>query len=148
MGMFKNKNRKIIFLIWLLIFGCYSIDSESTIQNEIKALLKEQVDSWNEGDLNGFMAFYWKSEDFTFQSKNKRLEGWQQLYDMYQKNYAGEKMGELLFSDLDIHVLSKNSAHVLGRWTVTTADTSRQGLFTLIFKKFDEGWRIVVDHSS
>lgn len=104
--------------------------------------------SWNEGSIEGFMAYYWKSENFTFQSGNKRMIGWESLMAMYKKNYSGANMGQLDFTDIEINVIDPNNACVLGRWTVTTADTTKQGLFTLLFRNFDEGWRIIHDHSS
>ena len=141
--------KKLALLIVLLFWGCdKSIDKIPMIQNEIQSILDHQKQSWNEGNIDGFMAYYWQSEDFTFQSGNKRLQGWNELLAMYQKNYSGENMGKLDFTDIEINVLSNEIAYVLGRWNVTTKESFKVGLFTLIFKKFDEGWRIIVDHSS
>ena len=141
--------KKLALLIVLLFWGCdKSIDKIPMIQNEIQSILDQQKQSWNEGNIEGFMAYYWQSEDFTFQSGNKRLQGWNELLAMYQKNYADENMGKLDFTDIKINVLTKEIAYVLGRWNVTTKESFKEGLFTLIFKKFDEGWRIIVDHSS
>ena len=139
-----------LFLLVIAIFlfcGRVTID-ESKIATEIKSIIDEQVAAWNQGSVEGFMKYYWHSDKFIFQSGDRRLHGWEELFAMYQKNYAGEKMGTLDFTDIDVHVLSREHAFVLGRWKVATADTSKQGLFTLIFKKFDIGWRIIVDHSS
>jgi hypothetical protein len=58
-------------------------------------------------------------------------------------------MGHLDFQDLDIDLLSRSSAVVTGRWKLTMSDgKTPHGLFTLIFKRFPEGWRIVHDHTS
>jgi ketosteroid isomerase-like protein len=57
-------------------------------------------------------------------------------------------MGTLKFSDLEINVISKNAAVVLGSWALTRANDSPGGKFTLIFRKFKDGWRIVHDHTS
>ena len=141
--------KKLALLIVLLFWGCHkSIDKIPMIQNEIQSILDHQKQSWNEGNIDGFMAYYWQSEDFTFQSGNKRLQGWNELLAMYQKNYSGENMGKLDFTDIEINVLSNEVAYVLGSWNVTTKESFKEGLFTLIFKQFEEGWRIIVDHSS
>jgi len=142
---------KLIISVLLVILCCAKPGNEINtikIQNEIQSLMDHQKKSWNEGNIEGFMAYYWNSENFTFQSGNKRLQGWNKLLAMYQENYSGENMGKLDFTDIEIDVLSNDFAYVLGRWKVTTMDTSKEGLFTLIFKKFDVGWRIIVDHSS
>lgn len=103
---------------------------------------------WNRGDIEGFMSYYWNSDAFTFQSGDRRLEGWEQLLAMYRANYAGENRGTLNFSDIKINVLSGDAAFVIGRWRVVTADTTKAGLFTLIFRRHDGEWRITHDHSS
>ncbi len=67
---------------------------------------------------------------------------------MYIETCSGEQRGILEFSGLGINVLSPESAYVLGDWKVELPDTVKQGKFTLIWMKMDEGWRIVHDHSS
>ncbi len=141
--------KKIGFIIVFLILGCdQSRDGFLIIQNKIQSILDQQKQAWNEGNIEGFMAYYWRSEEFTFQSGNRRLQGWDELLTMYKKSYSGENMGKLDFTDIEINVLSNELALVLGRWKVTIEESIKEGMFTLIFKKFDEGWRIIVDHSS
>jgi beta-aspartyl-peptidase (threonine type) len=58
-------------------------------------------------------------------------------------------MGKLTFSDLEIHVLAPDAAWVGGRWQLDMQDGKKPGgLFTLIFRKLPEGWKIVHDHTS
>ena len=57
-------------------------------------------------------------------------------------------MGSLTFSDLEITVVSKDAAVVLGSWSLKREKDNPGGKFTLIFRKFKEGWRIVHDHTS
>lgn len=117
-------------------------------RTEIGSAMAEQVESWNSGDLAGFMKYYWRSEDMTFHGGKKRLQGWGELNSMYVETYSGEQRGILEFSGLEITVLSNESAYVLGDWKVELPDTVKQGKFTLIWRRLDEGWRIVHDHSS
>jgi ketosteroid isomerase-like protein len=49
---------------------------------------------------------------------------------------------------LDIEMIGPDTAWVRGRWKLVTSKEKPGGLFTLIFKKFPEGWRIVHDHTS
>lgn len=137
-----------VILVIPLLFCSQAVPDISKIENEIQAVLHVQKDSWNEGNIEGFMEYYWKSEDFTFQSGNKRLHGWNALLSRYKESYSGEKMGKLDFTDIDIRVLSKNFAYVLGRWKLVFKDSSKEGLFTIIFQHFPEGWRIIHDHTS
>jgi len=84
----------------------------------------------------------------TFHGSKRRLQGWETLNSMYIETYSGEQRGILEFSGLEINPLSTESAFVLGDWKVELPDTVKQGKFTLIWKRMDEGWRIVHDHSS
>ena len=122
--------------------------STSQVEEEIQIILNQQLKLWNDADIKGFMEFYWKSEDLTFQSGNKRLYGWEQLLSMYQKSYSGENTGTLTFKDIMIKVLSNDYAYVLGRWKVAQKTSIKEGVFTLIFKRMPEGWRVIHDHTS
>jgi beta-aspartyl-peptidase (threonine type) len=116
--------------------------------NELLGILELQKESWNRQDLEGFMAYYWNSEEFTFQSGANRLRGWKTLLERYKKSYSGENRGKLNFTDLEVNVISADHAYVLGRWKLELMDSQREGVFTIIFRRFPEGWRIIHDHSS
>ena len=113
------------------------------VSAEIRGIIDQQQMLWNEGDFEGFMGYYWRSEDFVFQSGNKRLQGWEELLSMYRRKYSGENRGILEFTGIEVMVLSRENAYVTGRWRVSLADTTKEGLFTLIFKKMDDGWRMM-----
>jgi ketosteroid isomerase-like protein len=58
-------------------------------------------------------------------------------------------MGQLEFSGLEIEPLGQDSILARGGWRLTMPDgTKPGGLFTLIFRRLPEGWRIVHDHTS
>jgi hypothetical protein len=67
---------------------------------------------------------------------------------MYLAKYSGENGGRLRFDEVTVRPLCEESAYVTGQWRVIYADTTKSGFFTLIFRRFDEGWRIVHDHTS
>jgi beta-aspartyl-peptidase (threonine type) len=117
---------------------------------DIRKLLEDQQQAWNRGDLDGFMAGYWKSDKLSFYSGKDKTAGWQATLERYRKRYQGEgrEMGQLSFSDLEIDLLGPESALVRGRWQVVLSKEKPSGLFTLLVKKLPEGWRIVHDHTS
>ena len=58
-------------------------------------------------------------------------------------------MGQLAFSELDVEPLGPESVLARGRFRLTMPDgTKPTGLFTLIVRKFPDGWKIVHDHTS
>ena len=115
----------------------------------IRAVIDAQRDAWNRGDLEGYMDGYDRSPNTEFVGGDTITRGWQTVLERYQKNYnSREKMGVLTFSEIEITVLSKDAALVLGRWRIKRGDGEPHGTFTLIFKRTKQGWRIVHDHSS
>jgi ketosteroid isomerase-like protein len=117
-------------------------------KQEIRTVLDTQVAAWNRGSIDEFMKGYWNSPETTFSGKTL-TRGWQTVLDNYKRNYSTpEKMGVLNFSNLEINVLSKDSAFVLGNWELKRTNDDPKGAFTLVFRKTKDGWRIVHDHTS
>lgn len=115
----------------------------------IKAVLDAQAAAWNRGDIEGYMDGYDRSPNTEFVGGDSISRGWKTVLDNYKKKYdTREKMGVLTFSDLEINILSKDAALVLGRWHLQRAKDEPHGTFTLLFRKTKAGWRIVHDHSS
>ncbi len=133
-----------------VVYGVAVAPVQPTAQEAIRHVLDAQVAAWNRGDLRGFMAGYWASPELSFFSAGQHTRGWQATYDRYIERYQnkGQEMGQLSFRDLDIALLGSDSALVRGRWQLKRSKDSPGGLFTLIFKRFPEGWRIVHDHTS
>jgi beta-aspartyl-peptidase (threonine type) len=118
---------------------------------DIERVLRAQQEAWNRHDLEAFMAGYWNSPQLTFFSGAKEHQGWQATMDRYRATYtsAGHEMGKLEFSGLRIEILGGDAAFVQGAWLLTMPDgKTPHGLFTLIFRRFSDGWKIVHDHTS
>ena len=141
---------KTVLLLTLVIgtlCAAQNPDSSSAIRN----VIEQQQSAWNRHDLEGFMSGYWHSPELTFFSGAHEFQGWQAAMDRYKKNYQGpsHEMGKLEFANLRIELLAPDAAFVRGEFHLTMADgKTPHGLFTLIFKRFPEGWKIAHDHSS
>jgi len=144
-------------LIWLLgvvmVFAVFSVgrDSRDSASSAIRKVIEEQQAAWNRQDLEGFMAGYWNSPELTFFSGAHEAKGWEAALDRYKKTYqsAGHEMGKLEFSNLRIEILGPEAAFVRGEFRLTMSDgKTPHGLFTLVFRKFPDGWKIVHDHSA
>jgi len=113
----------------------------------IKGVLGAQVAAWNEGNLEAFMAGYWKDRDLRFVSGTDVTTGWTQTLKRYQKKYAGENMGVLAFEKLDVQMLTDEVAVIVGRFNLDRKGTIDTGGFTLVMQQFEGRWRIVHDHT-
>jgi ketosteroid isomerase-like protein len=143
------KKTGLILLAVFLLFGTvFAQKKDEKAKTAIRNVMDEQTAAWNQGNLEDFMRGYWNSPEMTFVSNGKITKGWQQTLDNYKKTYNDKaKMGILTFSDLEINLLSKDSAFVIGKWSLQREKDNPEGLFTLTFRKFKEGWRIILDHS-
>ncbi|MEP3482121.1 MAG: DUF4440 domain-containing protein [Fuerstiella sp.] len=122
--------------------------TDTDLTQSLTGILEHQQAAWNSGDIAGFMQAYWKDDGLTFSSGGKVTRGWQSTFDGYKKRYPDQAtMGQLTFSDLEVTSLSDSAAMMLGRWKLQRANPV-SGNFTLVWKKVDETWVIVHDHTS
>ncbi|MBM4165668.1 MAG: nuclear transport factor 2 family protein [Ignavibacteria bacterium] len=135
-----------------ILFIATAISFSQTIEKEqtkIHNVLMQQRTAWNNGDIDGYMEGYWKSDSLVFTSGGNVTRGYDSTKAKYKRNYdTKDKMGTLEFSDLEISVLEENVAWVLGKWKLKRANDEPHGIFTLVMKKFDGEWKIVHDHTS
>ena len=125
-------------------------------EKEIRAVLEAQVAAWNKGDLNGFMAGYWNDDKLTFVSGGDITSGWKKTKERYEKRYKsdGKEMGKLTFSELHVETFSPNAAMLRGKFELSfeketdPKKKTTRGRFTLILRKFPDGWKITHDHTS
>ena len=148
---------KYKFVRTLLLLGILSATTASVAQSRqdtksiaaVRAVLDAQAVAWNRGDLETYMDGYARSADTVFVSGDRVTRGWQTVLERYKKAYdSREKMGVLTFSDVEITLLSKDAAVVLGRWHLRRSKDEPHGRFTLLFRKTKAGWKIVHDHTS
>lgn len=143
----------ITFLGACVFFANFAVSqtANESSRTAIESLLRTQQEAWNRHDLDGFMLGYWNSPDLTFFSGAKESKGWQAALGRYRATYAspGHEMGRLEFSELRVEVLSHDAAFVRGVWQLSMSDgKTPRGRFTLIFRKFPDGWKIIHDHTS
>jgi len=135
---------------FLLITLASAANPPGNAQAAIRQVLEKQVEAWNRQDLDAFMQGYWHSPELTFYSGATENRGWDAALERYRKAYQseGRQMGKLAFSDLQIEILGPAAAFVRGSFHLTMPDGKQpHGIFTLVFRKFPEGWRIIHDHT-
>jgi beta-aspartyl-peptidase (threonine type) len=134
-------------LAFFMTPSAIAIDADSSQQ--IQAILTQQADAWNRGDIDAFMQHYWKSDELTFSAGGQTTRGWQSTKENYQRRYpTREKMGQLTFSHLEITPLGDSAALVLGRWRLDREPSPVGGNFSLVCRKIDGRWLIIHDHTS
>lgn len=131
-----------------LLLGMPS-DERGPDRKAIQTVLDSQQAAWNRGDVEAFVVGYWHSNDLTFSGSIGVSRGWDSVLARYKKNYPDRAaMGQLDFSDLEFRFLGPDAALVLGRWHLKREKDDVGGVFTLVWQRFPDGWKIVHDHTS
>lgn len=139
---------KYTFLFFLLAASFISF-SQNKDEQAIKKILNEQAQEWNNGNIEKFMSGYWNNDSLVFIGKNGPVYGFTNALNNYKKGYPDTAtMGKLHFEIVSIKKLSTNYYFVIGKWFLTRSMGNAKGAYTLLFKKMNGEWKIIVDHSS
>ena len=148
----KNSITFILFLSILIVSCSTQSVNDTQIELAKEQVLKElfsQQDSWNDGDIDGFMKGYWNNDSLMFVSGERVSYGWQVVTDNYKKKYhSKELMGELTFNVDKLEVLAADAIIIVGEWNLKSQSADFGGKFTLLWRKINDEWKIVIDHTS
>lgn len=123
--------------------------SSADARAEILAVMRDQVQGWNNGSIESFMAGYAQSDSLRFASGSSITYGWKNMLTRYQRRYTTrDSMGTLDFSGISVTLLGTDAALAFGTWRLKRVHDEPWGLFTLLFRRIDGRWRIVHDHTS
>jgi len=152
-----NGHFLLVFLTCaMLSSGCASTarrenDGVKSANARIRGILEDQAKAWNAGDIDAFMVHYWKSPELTFVSGGTVTRGWDETLRGYRHRYPTRAaMGRLTFDELDVRALAPHAALVSGRWRLAREAPQEPvgGRFTLLFRRIEDHWVIVYDHTS
>jgi hypothetical protein len=137
-------------LLFVLVLLAIDLNAQPIEMSQVRAVLDQQVSDWNNGDIPSFMKGYWNNDSLRFIGKRGITYGWQPVLDNYLKSYPNKSaIGVLEFKELNIDILAKDAAFVTGNWTIKYVDKDNAGgWFSLLFRKIEGKWVIVVDHTS
>jgi uncharacterized protein (TIGR02246 family) len=129
----------------------------SADETAIRQALAAQTEAWNRGDIDDFMKVYEDSAETTFIGQNMR-KGYQLILSRYKQSYSTqEQMGRLTFNDLDIRLVPSSCgkaeiALVTGKFHLERSAKGEakkdDGIFSLVWRKGKDGWKIIMDHTS
>ena len=138
-----------LLLLCFSFFYCHAQLTEGLAKEQIKLVMKFQEASWNRANIPQYMDGYWESDSLLFIGSNGPTYGWSQTLTNYLKSYPdAKKMGKLKFELIKIDILTETDAFVVGEWQLKRTDDTLKGHFSLLWKKINDQWKIIVDHSS
>lgn len=120
-------------------------------QLDIVKVMLAQQEAWNRGDIEAFATSYKDSPDTLFIGSTIH-RGYAEMVASYRTKYPNhDAMGTLTFSELEVRPITDSDALVIGKFHLDRtkkAGGPASGIFTLLFKKTSDGWKITVDHTS
>ena len=126
-----------------------ALQAQSKDELTIRRILTAQTEQWNNGDLEKFMEGYWHSDSLMFIGKSGITYGYSNALKNYQSGYSDTvQMGKLRFELLSLKPVAKDHYFVVGKWFLKRSIGDLNGIYTLLFRKINGEWFIVVDHSS
>ena len=123
--------------------------SQSADEKSILQILTNQTKYWNQGNLDEFVKGYWHHDSLMFIGQSGVTYGYQNTLNNYKQNYSDTaKMGKLRFEIIKVQKLSNEYYFVVGKWFLQRSVGDLDGHYTLLFRKINNEWVIVADHSS
>ena len=152
----------VLVLFLLVLAPALPAQAPDKPKDQLRTLAREELDmvkvlnaqerAWNRADLDAYLSGYKNSPNLLFVADGKVTRGFEQLQTDYKRNYpTRDSMGTLTFSELEPHMMSDRFGVVLGKYHVDRSKKmggAADGTFSLVFEKTDEGWKIVVAHTT
>jgi hypothetical protein len=136
-------------LIILTFFLIQSGWAQSNDEQAIRTVLGNQIVAWNNGNIDEFMKGYWNNDSLMFIGKSGVTYGYQNTLMNYKKHYNNaDAMGTLSFELIKVQRLSPEYYFVVGKWNLKRKIGDVGGHYDLLFRKINNSWVIISDHTS
>ena len=145
----------VVVVAFMSLLACNAPQKQAVItpvNEQAKEAILSQMEasrqSWNSGDFEGYMQVYWKSDSLQFMGLKSLTKGWQSTINMYQKAYpTADHRGELRYKFTHFNQLADDCILVIGNFHLERPVGNSEGNFSLIWKKIDGEWKIILDHT-
>ena len=119
----------------------------------VLAAFDKLVAGIEKANVNDVMSVYWNNPQLSLFNFNGTVtKGWQQVRQNRESSYPQIKDVKLTVREKSVYMLGRDGAIVTCQWTQTqnykgTPETA-SGRMTLVFKRFQQGWKAIHLHSS
>lgn len=138
---------KFLCIVCLLIFSTNS-NGQTKVVQQVQDRLNAQQACWNNGDLDGYLAFYAPVDSVRMIYSKGVVYGRDSIAAFYKKYWPKERMGHLTMSDFVIEPLSDKDVFVSAKFSVDAPNgKNSSGLFSGLMRKIKGIWYLYVDHS-
>jgi hypothetical protein len=142
---------KCLLTLTIVIFltsGCTCNRFEQN-KKAIITVMDNQAKCWSNGDIDGFMEGYWKSDSLRFLGRRGLTKGWQTTLNNYKKAYPDKSaMGILKFNHISFEAMNDRTMFVVGKWALEREKDTLSGYYSLLWKEIDGRWKVIFDHTN
>ena len=130
-----------------------STSSQSSAQSPtdaVKAVISSLQETWNSGDMDGYLARYAPDESLRLTFGNTVVEGWSALDALFRESYPDPyRMGRFTIDRVDVQLLSADVAVAYGNFThVFPHETIKGGFSHALTREANGGWIIRHERTS
>ena len=150
-----TRPRSSTALAFALLAGCATSPSSRHVPPAAdvaacRALLEEQAEAWNRGDLDAFVAGYHRSDELVFKGATSLQVGFEDMVERYRRTYPDRAaMGQLTFDELTFQALNDDTLTATGSWALARDELDDVGgRYVLALRRIDGVWRIVLDYTA
>jgi uncharacterized protein (TIGR02246 family) len=149
--------KKLLAALALVSMAAIAQAQAGSDEADLRAAIAAQAAAWNRADIPAFMQTYENSPETTFIGQTVR-KGYEPILERYKTAYSTpEQMGTLTFGDVEVRLLEGSCgkpefAIVTGTFhldrTAKGEAKKDDGIFSLVWRKGADGWKIILDHTS
>ena len=114
-------------------------------EQQVKSMLKNRADAWNNRNLSRYMADYRKFDSLRVSINGETEKGWQEVYDFFAPKF-GPGMGTMRLSNMKIHMVGEFASIVTADWNLQQESRITNGRMNLVMKKIDTAWKITTEN--
>ena len=139
--------RTLSLLVLVFVLSCNAFAQSKDVR-AIIALMREEEEVWNNGDIEGYVNLYAPGDSTRMIYSSGVTHGKDSILAFYKKYWPKEKMGKLTLTHDSIEKLSRKYYYVSGFFNVE-APTGKmiKGRFSGLVKKIKGKWYLYTDHS-
>ena len=127
------------------------LHTATRVELDVAKAMLAQERAWNRGDIEGYAKGYKDSPETIFIGK-QMLKGYAQIVAEYKRAYPTPvSMGTLAFSEIEVHPLDEKFAICTGKYHLERTKKEGgavDGVFSMVLEKTEQGWKIVLDHTT
>ncbi len=121
------------------------IETVSLPERQVKSMLKNRADAWNNRDLDRYMADYRKFDLLRVSVNGKTEKGWESVRESFASQF-GPEMGTLRISNIKIHMVGDFASIVTADWNLQQENRITNGRMNLVMKRIDAAWKITTEN--